>query len=163
MNNLLKKRFGLMISHSFFLLVSLSLLVDCSNANDTEKNLKTKLNKDQIKENNKVIAPNFTLSDLQGKEVSLSDLKGKVILLNFWGTWGGPCRKEIADFINLSKKYKREGLEIVGITLTSGSPEKIQEFADHWGINYQLLTDINGNETQTVTALYGQATGKRIT
>ena len=43
MNNLLKKRFGLMISHSFFLLVSLSLLVDCSNANDTEKNLKTKL------------------------------------------------------------------------------------------------------------------------
>ena len=120
MNNILKKRFGLVISHSFFLLVSLSLLVDCSNANDTEKNLKTKLNKDQIKENNKVIAPNFTLSDLQGKEVSLSDLKGKVILLNFWGTWCGPCRKEIPDFINLSKKYKREGLEIVGITLTSG-------------------------------------------
>ena len=163
MNNLLKKRFGLMISHSFFLLVSLSLLVDCSNANDTEKNLKTKLNKDQIKEKNKVIAPDFTLSDLQGKEVSLSDLKGKVVLLNFWGTWCGPCRKEIPDFINLSKKYKREGLEIVGITLTSGSPEKIQEFADQWGINYQLLTDINGNETQTVTALYGQATGKRIT
>ena len=152
-----------MISHSFFLSASLSLLVDCSNANDTEKNLKTKLNKDQIKANNKVIAPDFTLSDLQGKEVSLSDLKGKVVLLNFWGTWCGPCRKEIPDFINLSKKYKKEGLEIVGITLTSGSPEKIQEFADQWGINYQLLTDINGNETQTVTALYGQATGKRIT
>ena len=61
------------------------------------------------------------------------------------------------------KKYNQDGLEIVGITLTSGPPKNIKAFADKWGINYKLLTDIKGNETQTVTALYGQATGKRIT
>ena len=162
MNNLINKRFKLVVNCSFFLTASFSLLVGCS-SNDQEKNLETKKNNSQKIRGDQVIAPNFTLSDLQGQEVSLNDLKGKVVLLNFWGTWCGPCRKEIPDFINLSKKYKKEGLEIVGITLTSGPPDKIQSFADQWGINYQLLTDINGNETQTVTALYGQATGKRIT
>ena len=51
-------------------------------------------------------------------------MRGKVVLLNFWGTWCGPCRKEIPDFINLMKKYNQDGLEIVGITLTSGPPKK---------------------------------------
>ena len=162
MKNVLNRRFGLIISSGFFLTVSLSLLIGCSN-NNQEKNSKVKKKIRPKITNDEVIAPDFTLSDLEGKEVSLNDLKGKVVLLNFWGTWCGPCRKEIPDFISLSKKYKKEGLEIVGITLTSGSPEKIQAFADQWGINYRLLTDISGNETQTVTALYGQATGKRIT
>ena len=69
----------------------------------------------------------------------------------------------LSNKIVLSDKYKKQGLEIVGITLTSGSPEKINTFAGNWGINYALLTDIEGNETQMVTALYGQATGKQIT
>ena len=90
-------------------------------------------------------------------------MRGKVVLLNFWGTWCGPCRKEIPDFINLMKKHNQDGLEIVGITLTSGPPVNIKAFSDKWGINYKLLTDIKGNETQTITALYGQVTGKRIT
>ena len=110
-----------------------------------------------------MVAPDFSLADLDGNTITLQQMKGKVVLLNFWGTWCGPCRKEIPDFINLSKKYKKDGLEIVGITLTSGPPENIKAFADKWGINYKLLTDIKGNETQTITALYGQATGKRIT
>ena len=109
------------------------------------------------------LAPDFTLADLDGDWITLNELKGKVVLLNFWGTWCGPCRREIPAFINLTKKYKKDGLEIVGITLTSGSPSNIRSFADKWGINYTLLTDIEGNETQTVTALYSQATGQRIT
>ena len=109
------------------------------------------------------LAPDFTLADLDGDWVTLNELKGKVVLLNFWGTWCGPCRREIPAFINLTEKYKKDGLEIVGITLTSGSPTNIRSFADKWGINYRLLTDIEGNETQTVTALYSQATGQRIT
>ena len=109
------------------------------------------------------MAPDFTLADLNGDWVTLNELKGKVVLLNFWGTWCGPCRREIPAFINLTEKYKKDGLEIVGITLTSGSPSNIRSFADKWGINYTLLTDIEGNETQTVTALYSQATGQRIT
>ena len=115
------------------------------------------------KQGNALIAPDFTLADLDGDWVTLNKLKGKVVLLNFWGTWCGPCRQEIPAFINLTKKYKKDGLEIVGITLTSGPPSNIRSFADKWGINYTLLTDIEGNETQTVTALYSQATGQRIT
>ena len=107
-------------------------------------------------------APDFTLRTVQGDLFNLSDYKGKVVLLNFWGTWCGPCRREIPDFVKLTNKYKKDGLEIVGITLTSGSAENIQKFADKWKINYTLLTDIEGNETQSVTAHYGRVTGKQI-
>ena len=121
----------------------------------------TRTNK-RVKKVNATMAPDFTLADLEGNWVSMNQFKGKVVLLNFWGTWCGPCRKEIPDFVKLSEKYKDDGLEIVGVTLTSGPPKRISSFADQWGINYTLLTDIDGNETQSVTALYGQVTGRRI-
>ena len=133
-------------------------------ANQIKKNHpKTVQKRVQKNSNQALIAPDFTLADLDGNWVSLSELKGKVVLLNFWGTWCGPCRQEIPAFIKLTEKYKKDGLEIVGITLTSGPPENIQSFSDKWGINYTLLTDIEGNETQVVTAKYGQVTGQRIT
>jgi len=109
-----------------------------------------------------VKAPDFTLADLKGNRVQLADYRGKVVLLNFWGTWCGPCRTEIPDFIKLVNKYQENGLEIIGITLTSGPPENIQRFSDRMGINYTLLTDIEAQETQTVTWVYGQATGSPI-
>ena len=136
----------------------------CDNSTAQQKNQQLKKTGNNKPLNaNSLVAPDFSLADLDGNTITLQQMKGKVVLLNFWGTWCGPCRKEIPDFINLSKKYKKDGLEIVGITLTSGPPENIKAFADKWGINYKLLTDIKGNETQTITALYGQATGKRIT
>ena len=136
----------------------------CDNSTAQQKNQQSKKTGNNKPLNaNSMVAPDFSLADLDGNTITLQQMKGKVVLLNFWGTWCGPCRKEIPDFINLSKKYKKDGLEIVGITLTSGPPENIKAFADKWGINYKLLTDIKGNETQTITALYGQATGKRIT
>mgnify|MGYP001277913878 CR=1 FL=1 len=139
-------------------------VTSCDNSTAQQKNQKSiKTEKSKPLNDNSMVAPDFSLADLDGNTITLQQLKGKVVLLNFWGTWCGPCRKEIPDFINLSKKYKQDGLEIVGVTLTSGPPENIKAFADKWGINYKLLTDIKGNETQTVTALYGQATGKRIT
>ena len=147
-----------------YTMMSVVVLISCDNSTAQQKNKKLiKTEKSQSVNKNSMVAPDFSLADLDGNTVTLQQLKGKVVLLNFWGTWCGPCRKEIPDFINLSKKYKQDGLEIIGVTLTSGPPENIKAFADKWGINYQLLTDIKGNETQTVTALYGQATGKRIT
>ncbi len=132
-------------------------------ANQIKKNRpKTVQKRVQKNSNQELIAPEFTLADLDGNWVSLKELKGKVVLLNFWGTWCGPCRREIPAFIKLTEKYKKDGLEIVGITLTSGSPENIQSFSDKWGINYTLLTDIEGNETQVVTSKYGKVTGKQI-
>ena len=146
------------------------VLMGCDNGNAQQKANQIKKNRPKtvqkrVKKNSNqaLIAPDFTLADLDGNWVSLSELKGKVVLLNFWGTWCGPCRREIPAFIKLTEKYKKDGLEIVGITLTSGSPENIQSFSDKWGINYTLLTDIEGNETQVVTAKYGQVTRQRIT
>ncbi len=147
-------------------MTALALLtsISCDNSTAQQENKKKgKIESTKPKKDDDVIAPDFSLADLEGNTITLEQMKGKVVLLNFWGTWCGPCRKEIPDFINLMKKHNQDGLEIVGITLTSGPPENIKAFSDKWGINYKLLTDIKGNETQTVTALYGQATGKRIT
>ena len=157
---------GNLFIKSILLLVIAITAVGCENnsaQNRVPSSSKSKQAKNLIENNNLVLAPDFTLANLDGERVSMSQYKGKVVLLNFWGTWCGPCRKEIPDFVKLSDKYRKQGLEIVGITLTSGSPEKINTFAGNWGINYALLTDIEGNETQMVTALYGKATGKQIT
>ena len=111
---------------------------------------------------NAVKAPDFTLVSLEGDWVTLSNLRGKVILLNFWATWCYPCKMEIPDLNKLQEKYQDKGFEVVGITLTSGSPEQISKFAEDWGMNYKILTDIEGNETEIVTNTYGQATGAPI-
>ena len=108
-------------------------------------------------------APDFTLATTTGELVSMSDLRGKVILLNFWGTWCGPCRMELPDFVKLQNKYKKDGLEIVGITIRRGESIKdVAKFQDQWGLNYLLLNDINGNEVSEVTMAYSQAIGQMI-
>tara|TARA_B110000263_G_scaffold67271_1_gene58220 strand:+ start:1899 stop:2492 length:594 start_codon:yes stop_codon:yes gene_type:complete len=108
-------------------------------------------------------APDFTLRTVQGELFKLSENRGKVIMLNFWGTWCGPCRREIPDFNKLHAKYQKDGLEIVGITLTSGSSKNILQFMNAWDMEYTVLTDIDNNETQKVTSIYGRAIGKPIT
>ena len=108
-------------------------------------------------------APDFTLAATTGELVSMSDLRGKVILLNFWGTWCGPCRMELPDFVKLYDKYNKDGLEIVGITIRRGESIKdVAKFQDQWGLNYLLLNDINGNEVSEVTMAYSQAIGQMI-
>jgi cytochrome c biogenesis protein CcmG/thiol:disulfide interchange protein DsbE len=108
-------------------------------------------------------APDFTLATTAGELVSMSDLRGKVILLNFWGTWCGPCRMELPDFVKLHNKYNKDGLEIVGITIRRGeSIEDVAKFQEQWGLNYLLLNDINGNEVSEVTMAYSQAIGQMI-
>ena len=111
---------------------------------------------------NEIKAPDFKLATLDGSEFMLSDFNGKVVMLNFWGTWCPPCRKEIPDLINLQNKYSKDGLEIVGITLSSGSASEIQKFVDDKNINYTVLTDMGNSETQQVTMQYSQAIGSQI-
>ena len=109
------------------------------------------------------LAPDFTLATTTGELVSMSDLRGKVILLNFWGTWCGPCRMELPDFVKMYDKYNKDGLEIVGITIRRGESIKdVAKFQDQWGLNYLLLNDINGNEVSEVTMAYSQAIGQMI-
>ena len=111
---------------------------------------------------NEIKAPDFKLATLDGSEFMLSDFNGKVVMLNFWGTWCPPCRKEIPDLINLQNKYGKDGLEIVGITLSSGSASEIKKFVDDKNINYTVLTDMGNSETQQVTMQYSQAIGSQI-
>jgi len=111
---------------------------------------------------NETKAPDFKLATINGEEFYLSDYSGKVVMLNFWGTWCPPCRKEIPDLVNLQTKYKSDGLEIVGITLNSGSASEIKKFADGKNMNYTILTDLSNDETHAVTNLYGQTLGQPI-
>lgn len=131
-----------------------------ASANLAKKELKSNATKED--RSSETIAPDFKLATISGEEFHLSDYRGKVVMLNFWGTWCPPCRKEIPDLVNLQTKYKKDGLEIVGITLNSGSAVEIQKFADKKHMNYTILTDFGNNETHAVINLYGQAIGQPI-
>ena len=110
-----------------------------------------------------VKAPDFLLSTTDGISITMNNLLGKVILLTFWGTWCAPCRMEIPDLINLHEKYNGDGLEVVGVTISSGSMENISDFVERWKINYLVLTDIGNDETLMLTDEYSRVTGRPIT
>ena len=84
-------------------------------------------------------APDFTLQDLQGKPVKLSDFRGKAVLLNFWATFCGPCKVEMPWLVELQKQYGPQGFEIVGVALDDSGKEKIEKFAKDMGVNYTIL------------------------
>jgi thiol-disulfide isomerase/thioredoxin len=82
-------------------------------------------------------APDFKLTGLDGKPVTLAGTHGKVVLVNFWATWCGPCRAEIPDLIALQEKYK-DHLQILGLVVDDDDLDAIKEFADKFGINYPI-------------------------
>jgi thiol-disulfide isomerase/thioredoxin len=87
-------------------------------------------------------APEFNFTGLDGKPVSLAGSKGKVILLNFWATWCGPCRAEIPDLVELQNKYK-DRLQILGLVVDDDDEDAIQEFAERFRINYPVAIASN--------------------
>ncbi|MCI0707518.1 MAG: TlpA family protein disulfide reductase [Ignavibacteriae bacterium] len=87
----------------------------------------------------KVKAPDFTLKTSDGKTVQLSKLKGKVVLVNFWATWCGPCKAEIPDFMEVYSSYKSKGFEIVGIALDEEGWEVVKPYSDKQKINYPIV------------------------
>jgi len=86
-------------------------------------------------------APNFKLTDLNGKSISLSDYKGKVLFLNFWATWCPPCRAEIPDFVEAYAEQKANGLEILGISVDTKGKEAVVAFVDKYKINYPVVLE----------------------
>ena len=111
------------------------------------------------KESQKMKAPDFMLADLDGNVMTYSAYEGQVVLLTFWGTWCGPCRQEIPDFIKLYDEFNNEGLEIIGIAIQSGGAESIKKFSDYYKINYPVLTDIEGNESYKAFSDFGTISG----
>jgi peroxiredoxin len=92
-------------------------------------------------QSNNPLAPNFKLTDLNGKTISLSDYKGKVLFLNFWATWCPPCRAEIPDFVEAYAEQKANGLEILGISLDSKGKETVAAFVEKYKINYPVVLE----------------------
>ncbi len=84
-------------------------------------------------------APDFTLEDFSGKKISLSDLSGKVIMLNVWATYCIPCKKEIPDFIEAYEQYKDKGLEIIGVSIDEIAKSKVIKFTEEYKMNYPVV------------------------
>jgi len=99
------------------------------------------------------IAPKFRLTDITGKPLNLSDYQGKVVLLDFWATWCGPCRWEVPDLVALQEKYRASGLRVVGISLDDEA-DPIQRFYKEFEMNYPVA--MGGDP---LSNLFGGVTG----
>ncbi len=117
------------LSFIFFVaLIIISIIfIGCSNA------------KAENPDNDLTYKNNFTLENIDDEEISLSDFKGKLIVLNFWATWCPPCKAEIPDFVETYNEYKEKGVEFVGVSMDSKSD--LRQFIQAYDINYTLLID----------------------
>ncbi len=99
-------------------------------------------------------APDFTIQSLDGERYTLSKLRGKVVLVNFWATWCPPCRREIPDLSRLHTRYKDRDFMVLGISLDEISPDQIQKFARNYKISYPVLHG-SRSELGKITKSYG--------
>jgi thiol-disulfide isomerase/thioredoxin len=89
----------------------------------------------------------FTLKDVEGKDVALASFKGKVVVLDFWATWCGPCKVEIPHFIEFQQKYGAKGLQVVGISVDD-PVDKLAPYVKEMGMNYPVLQGLGHDEVQ---------------
>lgn len=95
-------------------------------------------------------APEFSLKDSDGKNLSLADYKGKVVLLNFWATWCGPCRVEIPWFVEFEQKYKDHGFAVIGVSMDDDGWKAVKPYIAEKHMNYRIVV---GDDA--VGSLYG--------
>lgn len=112
----------------------------------------------QNQEAGKPLAPDFTLVDLEGKTIKLSDYRGKIVILNFWATWCPPCREEIPDLIKVSEELsKGEDAVVLAVNLTNGyngeNPDRVKKFVKDNKMTMKILLD----EKEEAASQYGIA------
>ncbi len=90
------------------------------------------------KETTSLPAPDFTVKTLDGRELTLSQLRGKTVLIDFWATWCAPCRESIPHLVHLYKTYDRERLELIGMSLDRGDTKVVENFAKSMDIPYPI-------------------------
>jgi peroxiredoxin len=96
-------------------------------------------------------APDFTFPDLNGRNISLSDYKGKVVLINIWATWCPPCVYEMPSMEKLYKEFKGENFEILAVSIDTGGKDIVAPFIKKYKLTFPALIDPKG----TIKTLYG--------
>lgn len=89
-------------------------------------------------------APKWELTRVDGGKLTSEELKGKVVVLDFWATWCPPCRAEIPGYVEMQKQYADQGLVIVGVSLDQAGPKVVKDFAKQFKINYPLVMGDQG-------------------
>jgi thiol-disulfide isomerase/thioredoxin len=97
-------------------------------------------------------APTLVLRDLRGRDLRLSDYRGKVVLLNFWATWCPPCRAEIPDLVRMQREYKERGLQVIGVTYPPQTVREVRQFIRKLRVNYPVALG-----TKETKALFDQS------
>lgn len=101
-------------------------------------------------EKDRKAAPDFALKDSTGKTVKLSDFRGKVVLLNFWATWCGPCKMEVPWFMEFEQKHKDQGLVVLGVAMDDDGWDVVKPYLERYRVNYRVVMG-----TPEVADLYG--------
>jgi peroxiredoxin len=125
------------------------LLAGCGSSERSVKAATLKPDKDRH------AAPDFALKDINGKVVHLADYRGKVVLLDFWATWCGPCKIEIPWFMDLERRNKDRGFAVLGVSMDDEGWEVVRPFLTELGVNYRVVmgTDSTVQEYGGVDAL----------
>ncbi len=114
-------------------LLTVFLLVGCDNS--TSEQPLTKVNPESK------LAADFTLTNMQGEQVSLSQYRGKVVILNFWATWCPPCREEMPSMERLYQKYKDQGLVILAVSADENGKKAVSQFLQKTPYSFPILLD----------------------
>ena len=83
-------------------------------------------------------APPFTVIDVDGRRVRLSDYRGRPVVLDFWATWCGPCRASMPHLSNLQQRYRGRGLIVLGLSVDDSEPVEVKRFANRLGVSFRI-------------------------
>lgn len=125
------------MKHTLFALILIFTLAGCSNSPASKPSTDaTKKGAPELK----VLrdAPDFDLEDVLGGRVKSADLKGKVVIIDFWATYCQPCKKEIPEYVALIEKLNRKDVAIIGVTFESGTAAEVKPYLPEFGVKYPV-------------------------